>query len=47
MNPPASPISPIREPDEIAAPFVIAYIGLVLLWLAAVLWWVFWQRGYA
>jgi hypothetical protein len=37
----------IREPDEVVAPYVIAYIGLVLLWLVAVLWWVFWQRGYA
>jgi hypothetical protein len=36
-----------READEVAAPYVFAYIGLVVLWLAAVLWWVFWQRGYA
>ncbi len=36
-----------READEAAAPYVFAYIGLVILWLVAVLWWVFWQRGYA
>jgi hypothetical protein len=39
--------SPPREPDEASAPYVFAYIGLVVLWLATVLWWVFWQRGYA
>lgn len=39
--------SVVNEPDEIAAPFVFAYIILVIGWLAAVLAWVFWFRGYA
>lgn len=48
MKNPTLPTSSMpREGDEVAAPYVFAYIGLVLLWLAAVLWWVFWQRGYA
>ena len=37
----------VREPDERAAPWVFAYIALVLVWLFAVIWWVFWYRGYA
>lgn len=36
----------IKERDEIAAPFVIAYIWLVIAWLVGVLAWIFWYRGY-
>lgn len=39
--------SVVREPDEIAAPLVFAYIFAVIAWLAAVIAWVFWFRGYA
>jgi hypothetical protein len=39
--------SVVREPDEVAAPFVFAYIVAVVGWLAAVIAWVFWFRGYA
>jgi hypothetical protein len=41
------PESVVREPDEIAAPFVIAYTFGVVFWLAAVVAWVFYFRGYA
>jgi hypothetical protein len=37
----------LREADERAAPWVIGYIGLVIVWLVAVLAWVYWWRGYA
>jgi len=37
----------IREPDEAVAPLVFLYIFGVIGWLAAVLAWVFWFRGYA
>lgn len=37
----------LTEPDERSAPFVIAYIGLVISWLVGVLVWVYWWRGYA
>jgi hypothetical protein len=37
----------VREPDEVAAPAVFAYIAIVIGWLAALLAWVFWFRGYA
>lgn len=40
-------VSVVREPDEFAAPAVFLYIFGVLVWLAAVLAWVFWYRGYA
>ncbi|MDB5310494.1 MAG: hypothetical protein JWO38_4696 [Gemmataceae bacterium] len=43
--PPAGP--DLRESDDTVAPFVFLYIGLVIAWLAAVLLWVFWYRGYA
>ena len=39
--------SVVKEPDEIVAPLVIAYIFLTVGWLIAVLAWVFWFRGYA
>jgi hypothetical protein len=39
--------SVVREPDEAAAPFVFLYIFGVLAWLAGVIAWVFWFRGYA
>jgi hypothetical protein len=35
------------EPDERAAPVVFLYIGGVVTWLAAVVAWVFYFRGYA
>ena len=35
------------EADETVAPLVFAYIGGVLVWLFAVLAWVFYVRGYA
>jgi hypothetical protein len=41
------PESVVREPDEVAAPFVFAYIFLVVFWLAAVIAWVYYFRGYA
>lgn len=41
------PPRPDREADETAAPFVFAYIGLVVVGLVAFLAWVFWYRGYA
>jgi hypothetical protein len=37
----------VREADEKAAPFVFLYIFAVIGWLAAVIAWVFWFRGYA
>ncbi len=37
----------VREPDELLAPFVGIYLLAVVGWLAAVLLWVFWYRGYA
>ena len=40
-------VSVVREPDETAAPLVIAYTLGVLAWLFAVLAWVFYFRGYA
>ena len=33
--------SVVREPDEVLAPVVFAYLGGVAAWLAAVLAWVF------
>ena len=42
MNP-ADPV----EPDQTAAPLVMLYTLGVVGWLAAVLLWVFWFRGYA
>lgn len=41
--PPADPV----EPDQTAAPLVGLYTFGVVGWLAAVLLWVFWFRGYA
>jgi hypothetical protein len=41
------PQPPVREADDIAAPYVFAYIFLVLGWIAAMLDWIFWSRGYA
>ena len=38
--------SVVREADERAAPWVFAYIAGVLVWLFAVIAWVFWFRGY-
>jgi len=35
------------EADERAAPFVFAYIAVVLAALAGILAWVYWFRGYA
>jgi hypothetical protein len=40
-------VSVVREPDEVAAPFVFAYLGGVIFWLFAVIAWAFWFRGYA
>jgi hypothetical protein len=37
----------VREPDERSAPFVFAFLALVLVWIAAIIWWVYWYRGYA
>jgi hypothetical protein len=34
------------EADDTAAPFAFVYIAGVVAWLAAVLAWVFWFRGY-
>jgi hypothetical protein len=39
--------SVVKEPDEIAAPAMFAYIFATIGWLSAVLAWVFWFRGYA
>jgi hypothetical protein len=39
--------SVVPEADERAAPAVFLYILGVLAWLAAVIAWVFWFRGYA
>jgi hypothetical protein len=41
------PQSAVTEPDELAAPFVFAYLGGVIVWLFAVLAWVYYFRGYA
>jgi hypothetical protein len=41
------PPAPVREADDRAAPFVFAYIFLMLGCIAAMLYWVFWYRGYA
>lgn len=40
-------VSVVKEPDETLAPLVFLYISSVLVWLGAVLAWVFWFRGYA
>lgn len=39
--------SVVKEPDEVAAPVVFAYIFAVIGWLGVVLAWVFWFRGFA
>jgi hypothetical protein len=39
--------SVVREPDETVARAVIVYIFGVIAWLAAVIAWVFYFRGYA
>jgi hypothetical protein len=39
--------SVVKEPDEIAASLVFAYIFATIVWLLAALAWVFWFRGYA
>jgi hypothetical protein len=39
--------SVVKEPDEIVALLVFAYIFLTVGWLSAVVAWVFWFRGYA
>jgi hypothetical protein len=39
--------SVVKEPDEIVAPVVFAYIFATIAWLFAALAWVFWFRGYA
>jgi len=41
------PSQPLRGGDDIAAPFVFAYIGAVVVGIFAMLAWVFWFRGYA
>ena len=41
-----SPHEP-READDVAAPFLFLYIGLVTAFIVAFLAWVFWFRGYA
>ena len=44
----ASPEKPVVfEPDEEVAPVVFLYIFGVIAWLAAVIAWVFYFRGYA
>ena len=43
----AQPESVIKESDEVAAPFVFVYLGGVVVWLFAVIAWVFYFRGYA
>jgi hypothetical protein len=40
-------VSVVKEPDEITAPLVFAYLGSVIVWLIAIIAWVFWFRGYA
>lgn len=44
-------VNPVRsvvvEADEVVAPLVFAYIFGVIAWLAAVIAWVFYFRGYA
>jgi hypothetical protein len=40
-------VSVVKEPDEVVAPLVFAYIFAAVGWLFAVLAWVFWFRGYA
>jgi len=42
---PAPPV--LLEAAEVVAPVVFAYTAGVVAWLAAVLAWVFWFRGYA
>jgi hypothetical protein len=37
----------VKEPDEIVAPLLFAYLGGVIAWLFAVIAWVFYFRGYA
>jgi hypothetical protein len=37
----------VLEPDELVAPLVFVYIFGVIAWLAAVIAWVFYFRGYA
>ena len=44
---PQTPAYDPKEADETAAPFVFLYTAGVVVWLAAVLAWVFWYRGYA
>jgi len=39
--------SVVKEPDEIVAFMVFAFIFATIGWLSAVLAWVFWFRGYA
>jgi hypothetical protein len=39
--------SVVIEPDESVAPAVILYIFGVIAWLAAVIAWVYYFRGYA
>ena len=39
--------SVVKEPDEIAAPLVFLYLGGTVVWLFAVIAWVFYFRGYA
>jgi hypothetical protein len=40
-------VSVVQEPDETAAPLVFLYILGALVWLFAVIAWVFYFRGYA
>ena len=40
-------VSVVKEPDERAAALVFAYIFGVLVWLFAMIAWVFYFRGYA
>jgi len=40
-------MTPIREADDRAAPFVFLYIAGVVAAIAALLAWVYWLRGYA
>lgn len=37
----------MKEADEVAAPLVLVYLMGVLVWLGAVLAWVYHFRGYA
>ncbi len=39
--------SVVTEPDEAAAPLVFLYLSGVVVWLFAVLAWVYYFRGYA